>query len=92
MKWLVLSLCLFCFSALAEVVCKDPKNVGEESTEAGAVSSNCRLEAQGAVNAAVDRGTNNGSIEENVTSENKSAPSTSSGPQNDKSGESGSVN
>lgn len=42
MKWLFLSFCFFCFSALAEVVCKSPDNVGgDKESEAAYVPQEC---------------------------------------------------
>ena len=42
MKWLFLGFFLFCFSTLAEVVCKSPDNVGgDKASEAGYVPKGC---------------------------------------------------
>lgn len=52
MKWFLLVSFLFCFSALAEVVCKAPGG-GDEATQAGSASSACNPSATGGD--AVDR-------------------------------------
>ncbi len=56
MKWLVVVISVFCFSALANVVCKDPSSQGDEGTEAQDVIANCRPSATGSAGGAVDRG------------------------------------
>ena len=64
MKWFLLVSFLFCFSALAEVVCKSPPGGGDKSTEADSASSTCNPSATGGD--AVDRDVNPGQIVANL--------------------------
>ena len=54
MKCLVVVIGVFCFSALANVVCKDPSHQGDAGTEAQDVIANCRPSATGSAGGAVD--------------------------------------
>ena len=56
MRWFVFSLFLVCFSAQAQVVCKDPNSVGgDETTQASNVNSACRTNVTDAPQGSVDR-------------------------------------
>ena len=67
MKWFLLSLILFCFSSLAQVVCRDPDNVGDAGSEAGAISSQCNEAVLAAAGGAVTRDENVQAIVNNTT-------------------------
>ena len=69
MKWFLLSLILFCFSSLAQVVCRDPDNVGDAGSEAGAISSRCNKAVLAAAGDSVDRDGNVQAIVNNATTE-----------------------
>ena len=63
MKWFLLVSFLFCFSALAEVVCRAPGG-GDKNTEGGSASAECNPSATGG--GAVDRNVNPGPTVANV--------------------------
>ncbi|MYE07223.1 MAG: hypothetical protein F4X95_00470 [Oligoflexia bacterium] len=59
MKWfLIIILSLFCFSSLAQVVCRSPENIGDKGSEAGSISSACNEAVLAAQGDASDRDVN----------------------------------
>ncbi|MDE0119496.1 MAG: hypothetical protein OXM55_05760 [Bdellovibrionales bacterium] len=66
MKWFLVVLSLFCFSSLAQVVCRSPENIGEESSEAGSLSSVCNEAVLAAVGDTSDREVNSQQVVRNI--------------------------
>ena len=58
MKYLILSMSFFCFSTLANVICKDSSNVGDDATEATDIIQECRPSATASPLSAADRDVN----------------------------------
>ena len=69
MKYLLIMLSVFCFSSLAQVVCRSPENIGEEGSEAGSISSVCNEAVLAAMGETADREVNNQQIVRNIQGE-----------------------
>jgi hypothetical protein len=82
MRWLLLVGFLFCFSALAEVVCRAPGG-GDDATSATSATSTCNPSATGGD--AVDRDVNHQAVVQNtagtVASEEGDSPTGTSEAQ-----------
>jgi len=81
MKWLLLSLCVFCFFALGEVLCEAPDTIGDTWTVATDVSAKWRSTATNPSSGAVER---NVHVENYVSvltaaADDEEAPSSSAG-------------